>query len=275
MEKRIKKTLLIFFISSFSFLELSFSEENKVRLQSQTITIGIPSICPYACESSDGTWRGYIIDILQEKELSRFYKFRFKDIPNSRLTQSLRSKQIDMAIAPAFIVRYESDIQVSKVALGFSLAGLISSQAHKIVYTDVSDLNGQSVVIADLGNETKRIIDEFESLAPKAKVTTLTGVDLTTRLLKLIDLNRVKYGIADYNLLKYAISANPHGFHVQHTSIAGYSSLNFASLNKKSELQPLENKLELWLIEARKNGNLKKILEKYNLEDWQTFTDRL
>lgn len=269
MEKRIKNTFLIFIINfSISSHAIAKDETKKAPL-----IVGVSAVCPYACLNDEGKWHGYIVEILESISKIQKVDIQIRDIPNSRLLQSLRLKQIDSAILPLFSFRYESDIIASQATLGFSLAGLATHKDDAFHFTDISELKMATVVFADLGEETSKIISDIEIQAEKSKVSILTGTDSIKRLLKLIKIKRARFGIGEYNLLK-AESKDFPDVRVQPTSIAGFSSIHLASLNSRKDLQEFDKVLSRWIVKERKKGTLKSIFKKYNLEDWDAFTSR-
>lgn len=271
MDKRIKKTLLglahLVFGAILSFAEMSQAKEKPLKPRSH-LKIGVPAVCPYACFDSGDLWTGYIVDVLNQVAKDNQKEIEFLDIPNSRLVQSLRRKLIDIAILPQYSFRYEPDIVASQSTIGFSLAGLATYKDDTFQYTDLSDLNSGVVIVADIGSETTKIISDIELNAVNAKPSILTGADSIGRLLKIIEIRRARFGIGDYNLLK-SESKKFKNIKVQPTSIAGFSSTKLALLKNRPDLKEFDQLVSQWLTKARKNGELQKTLNKYNLEDWQ------
>ncbi len=266
MDKRITKVLLA--VGAFiAFFDLAYANKMAPKVRSN-LKIGISAICPYACIESKDLWTGYIVDILNQVAKEAQKDISFHDIPNSRLVQSVRHRQIDIAILPEYSFRYEPDIIASQSTIGFSLAGLATSKDDAFQYTDISDLSSGFIIVADIGSETAKIISDIGLHAKNAKPSIVSGADSINRLLKIIEIRRARFGIGEYNLLK-SESKNFKNVKVQPTSLAGFSSTKLALLKTRSELKEFDQRVYQWLTKARKTGELEKILNKYNLEDWQ------
>lgn len=233
------------------------------------IRIGVAPLCPYLCETGPGKWSGYIYDILNEVAKSRDFSFQLESIPNTRLVSALQTGKVNYIIVPSYIVRYLPDIRVMGPKLGVSYTGAVLSVADKEAIIDEESFRNRKVIFGDMAMDPDLKVD----LDYAVKGTKLTGSDISERMIKMIVEGRASMALGDYNVLRYSLAkkSNP-SLRLAATSLTGFNSLVLVGTPKQPEFGYLPNNLEKWFSDARINGDLKKILEKYNLQDWDIFT---
>ncbi|MBV2169782.1 MAG: substrate-binding domain-containing protein [Bdellovibrio sp.] len=242
------------------------SQKNRNILN---IRIGVAPLCPYLCETGPGKWSGYIYDILTEVAKARDFSFQLESIPNTRLVSALQTGKVNYIIVPSYIVRYLSDIRVMGPKLGVSYTGALLPSADKESIIDEESFRNKKVIFGDMATDPELKVD----LGNAVRGTKLTGADVSERMIKMIGDGRASLALGDYNVLRYSLmkDANP-SLRLTATSLTGFNSLVLVGTPKQPEFGYLPKNLDDWFREARIDGTLKKILEKYNLQDWDIFT---
>ncbi|WP_374073271.1 substrate-binding domain-containing protein [Bdellovibrio bacteriovorus] len=247
------------------FRRPSSDEKNRTYLN---IKIGVAPLCPYLCEKGPGVWGGYIYDILKEIAKAQGFTVELESIPNTRLVAALQARRVNYIIGPRYMVRYLPDIRIVGPNLGVSYTGALLSPEVKESLIDNEFVRNKKIVFADLGMESGHQL----SIDDPSRAIKLTGSDVADRMTKMIRDRRVDLALGDYNVLRYSLLRKLNtGLQLHPTSLTGFNSLVLVSNPKEPEFGFLPQHLDTWFQGARSNGELEKILARYNLKDWKIF----
>ncbi|MFS4458265.1 substrate-binding domain-containing protein [Bdellovibrio sp. HCB2-146] len=233
------------------------------------IKIGVPPLCPYLCEQGPGKWGGYLFDILQDIANKNNFTLQIESIVQSRQIPSLQMHRVNYIIVPADMVRYLSQIRLVGPSLGVMFVGALVPQENKETLIDEEYISKKRLVLSGVaGDGTEGIFDHVNT----PRVTKLTGADAPDRMVKMIYDRRVDLALGDYNVLSYSLLKKAEAnLQLLPTSLTGFNSIVLVSKPKDSDYGGLPQYLNDWFIDARKSGQLEKILNRYNLKDWQLF----
>ncbi|MNS65052.1 D-ribose-binding periplasmic protein precursor [compost metagenome] len=230
------------------------------------LSIGIAPLCPYICEKAPGVWSGYIYDILKSVGDKRGFSLDIQSIPNTRIIANLKQHKVDYIIVTASLVRYLDSIRIVGPTLGVNHMAALVAPEFKEALIDEEFIKNKKIVFADLGLDIRAI---SKMLSPD-KVSRLTGFDAVDRMINMIGDRRVDLGMGDINVLRYALARKPTvTLQLLPTSLTGFNALVLVALPKSSQPEYLSYFLDEWMTSARSNGELEKILDKYNLKDWR------
>lgn len=231
------------------------------------LKIGVAPQCPYLCEQGPGKWGGYMYDILEDVANKNNFILQLESIASTRLVAALESRKVNYIVVPAYMVRYRDDIRIVGPSLGASFIGAVLGNEKKLPLFDEDSLTGHKVVYADVGTEGS---DNIFQGVNSHNFTKLTGGDAADRMVKLVNDRRMDVALGDYNVLSYSmLRKTNNNLQLLPTSLIGFSSLVLVGTIKESEFGGLPFYLDDWFEKARNNGQLEKILSRYNLKDWR------
>ncbi|ATH07375.1 hypothetical protein BIY24_05310 [Halobacteriovorax marinus] len=257
-----KLFVLFFLISSSCFAQ----REYKIALSSG---------CPYYC--TEGGKQGYIVDLLQEFFKQKKIEVKFVTTPYARLEDSVLRGDNDIALFTSFDLRNSKEFEIYDVTLGVSSAGIISKTGTDPVILDIIDLKGKSIFLMPGSKVNELLLNRINKINQgKSMVQFITGSRIHDRLIELIALGRADYAIDDYNVLKYFYSTSDFRDKTLLTpsSISGYSPIKFASKKSLPIKNLIESDLKRFINNYRKSGKLQKLLNNYNIIDWNIVLTR-
>lgn len=231
------------------------------------LKIGVAPLCPYLCEQGPGKWGGYMFDILEDVAKKNNFILQLESIANTRLVSSLQTRKVNYIVVPSYMVRYHDDLRTVGPSLGASFIGAVVGSDKKLPLFDEGSLTGHKVVYADVGTDDKGGL--FLGLN-SGNFTKLSGTDAADRMVKLVGDRRMDVALGDYNVLSYSMLRKSNSnLQLLPTSLVGFSSLVLVGGSKEPEFGGLPFYLDNWFKAARKNGQLDKTLQRYNLKDWR------
>ncbi|WP_413290850.1 substrate-binding periplasmic protein [Bdellovibrio sp. HCB337] len=272
---KILLALVLSIFASFAFAETK-------------LKIGIDPLMPYLGKNVKGEWEGFLAEIFNTVGKNSNVKFQFIEIPLPRQVQSLQKREVDFLILPGFMVRYLPDVSIVSAALGVSFAGALTTLPEDEVIIDFEDLAGKSILLTYMGPETDNLRKGLAEKANGTKKTSsatpggnkntekateiveISGYDITERMMLMMNDQRADVALGDYNILRYSLlRAKLKNIRLVPTSLTGFSPIILVSWKGHKDFPLVDRQMKAWFKKARKNGELQKMLNKYNLEDWQ------
>ncbi|WP_413586658.1 substrate-binding domain-containing protein [Bdellovibrio sp. HCB274] len=232
------------------------------------IRVGIAPYCPYLCEKGTNSWSGYLYDILSSVAKNGNFKVQIVSLSNDDLPKALLANRVDYIILPSYLVRYQPEFQTTGPKLGVTFTGALFTPGVRMRVVDKESLTDMRIAFARLGqeNELKLDPDEFK------KSIKIEGTDVADRMIKTIGERRVDLALGDYNVLRYTMLRRQHmNLELQPTSLTGFNSLSLVELPGKTSPVNFPELLGEWMAAARADGQMNKILRKYNLLDWKYY----
>lgn len=238
------------------------------------IRIGCEWVLPYTGMTDKGP-TGYMFDILEDIAKKNNYKIEYIEIPATRQVQIVHKDEIDYGILPIYLVRYMSNIGIISTPLGVSYAGVLTIGKKRMdSLADLSALSGKTVVMSYMGpgTETFRDLVIAEGGSKKPEILEVVGSDFINRMMLMMKNQRADVALGDYYILRYAAAQSKEKgepIHVIPASFAGFGAEVLFTRRNKPGFKKFDQDVREWFEGARKTGRLKKILKKYNLEDWE------
>lgn len=233
------------------------------------VKIGVPPLCPYLCEQGPGKWGGYLYDILQDVANTNNFTLQIESISQPRQVPTLQMHRVNYIIVPADMVRYLSNIRVVGPSLGVMFVGALVPSGTKETLIDEESISKKRIVLSGVSGDNN---DGIFAHVNTPRVTKLIGADAPDRMVKMIYDRRVDLALGDYNVLSYSLlKKSEANLQLLPTSLTGFNSVVLVGTPRESEYGGLPHYLNDWFIDARKSGQLEKILNRYNLKDWQLF----
>lgn len=257
------------------FLLLSIFFSLGMKDSGKTVRIGLSQGCPYICHKKSAG-RGYVIEILQNALGKSGINFKHVSYPYVRLKHGLYSNQYDMTLLPSFEIRADHQIEAMERLFGVYFLGIASLESQSDI-TSLQDLKGKRVAVTRGSYYSDVIHDSlFKINKGKRFVKYITGSDVEARKVAMLLKKRVDYIFGDYNVLSYVIGKEhaDSQIHFAPSSIAGFTPLVLAINSNSKEKKLLNRLLNSYIDESRQNGELQKILKRYNVVDWNLYNPR-
>lgn len=250
-----------------------------VLLSTSTIakdySLAMTPSCPYYCPNDKK--EGYIIEIMRLFFKENNHSLTINQTPYPRLKKSILKGNSHFGVMTALDLRNTSGLITYNTPLGHRSTGAISREADNLIVLDFNDLKNKKILIPKGSQATVNIIKAMNKINKSDYlINEVTGSHIHSRLIDLVSLNRGDVALDDYNVLKYNLNKSKHkvGITIAPTSLTGHNTISVVTRDD-SQLRPLlSSKLSLFLKKIRKSGELAKILNKYDITDWERITSR-
>ncbi len=234
--------------------------------KADVITIAADEWMPFT--GNEKEQNGYMIEIAKTVFEKQGHTIVFKNVPWSRaVTEAEKGNYTAIAgayvsDAPTFIFPTEEQ------GLGIDVMYVLKSSGWSFSsYESLSSVTLGVIQDYSYGDEMDAYIEKNEKTG---KVNKITGSDnLTHRLIQMLQQNRITAFIENRNVCNYTMKLNK----ITDIKEAGTCKISnkiyiaFSPKNTKSNVYA--KLLSDGMVELRKSGELKKILDKYGLKDWK------
>jgi polar amino acid transport system substrate-binding protein len=237
----------------------------SISTQAAVITLSSDVWCPYACVTTN-SHPGYMVELAQLIFEKHGHQIEYKITNWTRSIEDTRTNKSTGVIgashsdAPDFIFPQNS----SGVMLNF----IWTKADSNWFFTNKSDLRHKTIgIIKDYAYGD--LIDNLRKLGHPSLIK-FSGNNALERMIKMLETNRLDGFVENEVVLKYMSTKNQIPFAWKKASVDLASDpriyIAFSPNEKKSaEYADLFSK---GIAEMRKNGELQKILLKYNVKDW-------
>jgi ABC-type amino acid transport substrate-binding protein len=241
-----------------------------------TYRIAIHPSCPYFCPEDENK-EGYAIDILRAYLNTKKSNLKIVQTPYARVPSLLTKGLSDIAVGSTLDSRHTSKLVAYRSQLGLRSTGALFRSREELVVLDFADLEKKRVLLAKGSRATVLITRELEKINnSKGFLNEVTGAKIHERLIELIALKRGDVALDDYNVLKYYLNlnANRNVISLTPTSLTGHNPISVVAVKGSPLKNIFQRDLIKYIDSIRRSGKLKKILDKYNISDWDRFTSR-
>jgi polar amino acid transport system substrate-binding protein len=233
------------------------------------LTVASDSWCPYICDDQQSP--GYIVELVRDVFQQNNINFKFESLPLARAMRFAESNQIDivLGLTKEQIVEHKlgkSSLSVGRTSLDFFVTAdnpwRYNSNAELIKYL------GQNKKIGII--KSYNYGDFFNALIkskPELFYVSHGNSPLEINL-NLLNLGRIDILIGNNNTVSY--NAGPESrlnlVHAGNDDEIGLIYVGFAPYIKPAIIQMLDQ----GIVDYRKSGKLKILLDKYGITDWQS-----
>ncbi|MBF0227757.1 MAG: transporter substrate-binding domain-containing protein [Desulfobacterales bacterium] len=252
-----RKKFLIILLMVFIFSNLAYGKNLK---------IGHDPWAPYTLDV-DSEKPGFSIELL--KKIFNEYDLQFFLQPYSRAIVEIDNGNLD--ILP---VVYESDFEGKKAIfseeeVGISLNSFFVRSDSSWTFTGETSLNNQRIGLIHGYTYYEEFITKYLE-TNKNKAQYLSGVgNIIERSLEKVILKRIDAYFDDTIVVNYTIKKLKFAGIKEIKTNEEPTPLKIVVSNKNSEASKLVEMFDAKIKEMRKNGELKKILDLYGLNDWK------
>jgi len=260
------------FFLAFSCLFLSFAPLAMASSHdSKTLHLVADEWCPYNCEPNS-QFPGYMVEIAQKTFEPMGYKIEYSIMPWEQAVKGVRDGSIDGAIAPA--QSDAPDLIFSDEPLGVNSNVFFTKKDSTWEYKGISSLESVSLAVSE-GYTYGKELDEYikKNSENKSRIQTSSSDDALYENVKKIQFGHVDVMLENPNVAEYKFRLINFGDGYR---IAGevkepayYSNLYIGFSPKRKDAKELAAALSDSVKKMRDNGELKEILDKYNVPDWK------
>lgn len=231
-----------------------------------TITIAADEWLPFT--GNEKEQNGYMIEIAKKVFEKHGHTVQFKNVPWSRAVTEAE-KGTYTAIAGAYVSDAPSFIfPTEEQGLGIDAFYTLNASTWRFAsYESLSSIILGVIQDYSYGDEMDAYITKNEKTG---KINKISGSDnLTHRLIQMLQQKRIDVFIENRNVCNYTMKLNKITDVKEVGACKTSNKIFIAFTPKNAKTAAYAKILSDGMIELRKSGELKTILEKYGLKDWK------
>lgn len=252
-------------ILSFSILSLLVFLPWKVS--AETLSLRADVWCPYTCDpKSDHP--GFMIEIAKEIFGPAGITIDYQNLNWARAITEARDGKISGIVGAAHADA--PDFIFPKMPSGLNSNFFWATKGSSFSYKNSASLEGMKIGVINsysYGDEIDKPVSE-----KNPSYIVVSGEDALMKMIKMTQAGRLNAFVENPFVLGYLLKDNPHlqnEFVPVSKNVVLDQQLFIAFSPKKKDSQRFAEMMTKGMVQLRKNGKLKKILEKYGLKDWQ------
>jgi polar amino acid transport system substrate-binding protein len=232
--------------------------------QADTWVVRSDAWCPYNCAPEDKN-PGYMVEILQGAARASGHQVDYKLMPYSRAL--LEAQQGRITAVVGMLANGRKGFLFSE-PMGVDSNCLFVKGGSPLRYRSPADLDGLAPIGSNQGYGYPQEFMAWKAKNP-TKVEELAGDDVLGRHARRLALNRINSFVENENVFRNAAVQVPE---LKAVEVAGCMSggdplfIGFSSKNPKAG--EFKAAVDAHLAAMRKSGELKKLLEKYQVKPW-------
>lgn len=242
----------------------------SISARADKIVLAADEWCPYNC-SPNTVQEGYIIDIARTVFEKTGHTVDYKTMNWARAIVDARSGKITAVVGA--IPEEVPDFILTKESLGVSQDHFYVLAKNTWRYKNIASLSKVQLGVINSYAYNRDILDFIKASKTSTNIHTASGEHALENNINMVIQGRLDALIEDQNV--YHLIANKMGVMnklVDAGSSGSYTQLYIAFSPKNPKSQQYADLLSAGVIELQKNGELQKILAKYNLTHWQNKT---
>ncbi|MBF0101697.1 MAG: transporter substrate-binding domain-containing protein [Desulfobacterales bacterium] len=253
------RTTFIFIVLLFNFCVFNGYAE--------VITLRADEWCPYNCQPN-ANQRGFMIELAEIVFKKAGHTIDYQIMPWARAIQDTRKGKVNAIVgagkedAPDFIFPENEQGQM--------ISAFYVKKEESWRYNNMESLKDKILgVINDYSYNTE--IDKYikENKKNDKLIQVASGNDALTTNVKKLLAGRIHVLVEDRNVMAQYIKTNSQDNAIQEAGTSGSDTLYFAFSPANTNSAAYAKLLSDGVVELRKSGELKIILEKYGLKDWK------
>jgi polar amino acid transport system substrate-binding protein len=235
-----------------------------------TITLYADEWCPYNCVPGSAT-EGYLMELIREALPD--YTIKYQVMPWPRAVEHVKTQTDKLAGLLATTKEDTPDMAFPKEPQG-ELDYTFYTNGVKLkdwIYTNQSSLASVRLgVINDYHYGSDHNNADFDEYVKKmgTKVTKISGGSPLNQLLKMLDTDRLDVIIDDANVIGYTVKGMNLSHPPKAAGILNRKPVYLAFQPKHPDAQKIADRISKATVDMRKDGRLKRILDRYGLSDW-------
>lgn len=246
--------------------------------QSKLIVLAADEWCPYNCSPEDKAKPGYMIEIAQAVFSKAGYKVEYRVMPFQRALQEVLKGGIDGAVgmdpetAKEAVDAYrriaDKEVQFANSPLmGVVNVSFYTPGTSQWIFDPANAEASMKALGGKVGVPQGYSYDISPLLKKLGLLVEIAGDAPMAQLLKMMDSGRISAVIDDDAVINYVANTNGLAGKVRYAGAAGEPLDIYVGFNAAH--QDYADILTKGLEDMRQNGDLARILQKYNIKDWK------
>lgn len=232
----------------------------------ETWTFRSDAWCPYNCAPEDKN-PGYLVEILQGAAKAHGHQVDYQVLPYSRALKQAQEGRITRIVGMLALAEREGFI--FSQAVGMDSNCFFVNKGSRQTYRSTADFDklGRIGIIQGYGYP-----DEFMRWSSRNshKVEAMTGDDGLVRQARKLKLNRLGAFIENENVFRYASTHSPELHNIEMAGcMPGGDPLFIGFSSKGPHASRVKAQVDAYLVTIRQNGELAKLLDKYQVALWK------
>lgn len=236
----------------------------SVNTFADTISMRADKWCPYNCEPGSKD-PGYLIEIAEKAFAKAGHKVDYQILAWNKTLVEVAEGKFDVAVAGS---KNSFDNEVITEPVGASVSCFYAKKDSKFKFTDLNNLKGKKIGIIQGYDYSKELNDDIKKNA--AGYDAAFGENPLLLNMRKLDAGRVDLVLETDSVFAFTSKMEKMGEKFINTGCLPTKDslyLNFSGKNPKSvEYVKAFNE---GLADLRKSGELKIILDKYEVKDWK------
>jgi polar amino acid transport system substrate-binding protein len=238
------------------------------NIQAQTLNIASDIWCPYICDDKETP--GVLVEVLNEIAKAKKMTFNFKIMPLSRSLIMVNRSEVDIVLAVTKSHITDHKLQHSKQYYGGWQNDFYINKNVNWLPSKLNDLefflNSGEILGIIKGYEYGPYIDSLK-LKYATSIYQATGNSPLAKNIEMLQKGRISALLDSRYNIEYEINKNNITDIIYARSEGGFVPL-FLGFSPKTRSEVI-NRIDDGLVLIRSRGILRRILEKYGVNDWQ------
>lgn len=231
------------------------------------ITLRADNFCPFNCEPGTPL-PGFAVEVAEKIFAKNGHTIEYKVLSWARTLADVKAGSYDGAIAAADADAKSTGILLGKENLGVINSCLYAKEGSAAKYTKAKDMKQFKKIGAVLDVDYGDTINEYMAKNKKS-FDLAVGDDPTAKNILKLGAGRIDAALEDSNVMAYYIQTGKAKgiIKVGCDSVRTPAFIGFSPKKPKSKEYIVL--LDAGIIQMRKSGELKTILDKYGVSDWK------
>jgi ABC-type amino acid transport substrate-binding protein len=232
--------------------------------------------CPYFCNEKKMQKKGYILEVLNLFFDKKGIKLKVKYLPYQRIIPELNISNKNISVLPLIDINNHSKLKTFKTSIGINFSAIALKSTDQFSYIGIEDLKGKTIALKPGGLEAQQVTNKLKLLNSGINRTiSITGSDSSQRMLKMLSLGRADIAVSDYNSLRFIVGTHKiDNVIIKPVAITRFTPMFITFQKMPIQFKKLDKDFTQFIKDLRASGQLQKILDKYNIEDWKKFVVR-
>lgn len=235
--------------------------------QGEVLRVVAPAYwCPLSCEAGQGR-DGFSVDIARAALAREGIRMEYANLPYNRALAEVRKGGAADAVLPAMRDEAPDFIFATEPAAILQYCFYVE-QDNPWRFKGIESLEGVSFV-ASAGYRYGEAIDAHIARHEGEAVSLLTGELLPNRMIRMVLAKRVDAMLDDVSLVGHALGSTPERDRLQQAGCLSETFPSFLAISPtRPDAEVFTRKFDRGLQALRESGELRRILTRYGVEDW-------
>jgi polar amino acid transport system substrate-binding protein len=219
--------------------------------------------CPYVCDK-DGD-HGFSVELIEKVLKQNYLKTKYLNSNFIRLISQIKKGKWDVVTGTD--KNFSPGLLISKIPVAYTKWVFITRKHQKWKYEGTKSLTGLKLGTVAGYIYSKELTSYIEKNKDTKKVNIVYSYSPQESNLRMLLSGKIDVFIGDETVINYWIKKNKHSKSDFKVSGIDFETPLYCGLNKKDQV--LSDIIDQGIIRFSKTENFKKLLKKYNIQNWK------